>query len=215
MPAFFEGMGQVFTIHFVERDIKARAEGARLALALGYHAEVYASLDEIAKHPPREGVLIVRDDELEGGPAAILAALDRLSVCLPLVIASEDGAVSRIVEAVSQGALDYLLLPIEEEAFAAMLCRISQRAPAQLRARRRMIEAREKVGGLSEREREVLELLVGGGSNKLIARELEISPRTVEIHRANMMEKLGAKHVAEAVRLYIDARPDPRPRRIL
>ncbi len=215
MPAFFEGMGQVFTIHFVERDIKARAEGARLALALGYHAEVYASLDEIAKHPPREGVLIVRDDELPGGPAEILRVLDMLSISLPLVIASEDASVSRIVEAVSLGALDYLLLPIDEEAFAAMLCRISLRAPAQARARRQTIEAREKIGGLSEREREVLELLVGGGSNKLIARELEISPRTVEIHRANMMEKLGAKHVAEAVRLYLDARLEPAMRQIL
>ncbi|HTN13717.1 MAG TPA: LuxR C-terminal-related transcriptional regulator [Sphingomonadaceae bacterium] len=208
-------MGQVFTIHFVERDIKARAEGARLALALGYHAEVYASLDEIAKHPPREGVLIVRDDELPGGPAEILRVLDMLSISLPLVIASEDASVSRIVEAVSLGALDYLLLPIDEEAFAAMLCRISLRAPAQARARRQTIEAREKIGGLSEREREVLELLVGGGSNKLIARELEISPRTVEIHRANMMEKLGAKHVAEAVRLYLDARLEPAMRQIL
>lgn len=203
-----EGMGQVFTIHFVERDIKARAEAARLALALGYHAEVYASLDEIAKHPPREGVLVARDDELDGGPAAVLGALDRLGVSLPLVIASVANSVSDVVEAVSMGALDYLVLPITEEEFAAMLSRVERRAPGETLARRRMIEARERICGLSEREREVLELLVNGSSNKLIARELEISPRTVEIHRANMMEKLGAKHVAEAVRLYLDARLD-------
>ncbi len=209
-----EGMGQVLTIHFVERDIKARAEAARLALALGYHAEVYASLEEIAKHPPREGILIVRDDELGSGAAEIMAALDTLGVCLPLVIASEDASVSRVVEAVSLGALDYLLLPIEDGAFAAMLERVEKRAREQTRTRRRMIAAREKIGYLSEREGEVLELLVNGGSNKLIARELEISPRTVEIHRANMMEKLGAKHVAEAVRLYLDAKLD-RPSRTI
>lgn len=69
-----------------------------------------------------------------------------------------------------------------------------------------MIAARRLIEDLSEREREVLDLLVDGGSNKRIARELSISPRTVEIHRANMMQKLGAGHVAEAIRLRLDAK---------
>ena len=61
---------------------------------------------------------------------------------------------------------------------------------------------------LSGREREVLELLSAGCSNKEIARRLEISPRTVEIHRGNMMAKLGASHPADAVRVWIDAQLD-------
>ena len=72
-------------------------------------------------------------------------------------------------------------------------------------ARRRMIEARNRISNLSRREREVLDWLAEGSSNKAIARELEISPRTVEIHRANMMSKLGARHAAEAVRLKLEA----------
>ena len=72
-------------------------------------------------------------------------------------------------------------------------------------ARRRMIEARGRIENLSAREREVLDWLAQGSSNKTIARELDISPRTVEIHRANMMSKLGASHAAEAVRLRIEA----------
>jgi DNA-binding CsgD family transcriptional regulator len=68
-----------------------------------------------------------------------------------------------------------------------------------------MIEARGRIASLSTREREVLHWLAEGSSNKNIARELDISPRTVEIHRANMMAKLGAKHAAEAVRLRIES----------
>ena len=68
-----------------------------------------------------------------------------------------------------------------------------------------MVEARQPHRQLSTREREVLEWLAQGSSNKSIARELEISPRTVEIHRANMMNKLGAAHTAEAVRLQVEA----------
>ena len=71
-----------------------------------------------------------------------------------------------------------------------------------------MIEARTRISTLSAREREVLDLLITGASNKVVARVLAISPRTVEIHRANMMAKLGVNHVAGAVRLYFESRPN-------
>ena len=74
--------------------------------------------------------------------------------------------------------------------------------------RRREVEAQRAIAMLSRREREVLELLSAGCSNKEIARRLDISPRTVEIHRGNMMTKLGAGHAADAVRLWIDAQLD-------
>jgi FixJ family two-component response regulator len=75
-----------------------------------------------------------------------------------------------------------------------------------------MIEARDRISTLSAREREVLDWLAEGSSNKAIARELDISPRTVEIHRANMMTKLGARHAAEAVRLKLEAKLEPKLR---
>ena len=199
-------MGRRINIHFVDGDIKARAESARLALALGHHAEVYSALGELTRHPPKDGIVIARGDLLPGGPGEILAALFAAGIWLPLIIASEATGPCCIVEAIRAGALDFLALPLEEEQLAAMLQRVAGEAPARSATQRRMIEAREKVGALSEREREVLELLVEGGSNKLIARALEISPRTVEIHRARMMAKLGASHVAEVVQLWFEAR---------
>lgn len=199
-------MGQRQTIHFVDRDSRSRAEAARLAHTLGYHAEVYAGLAELAEHQPREGIIVARDEAGGGGPAEIVAALCAMGIWLPVVIASEVASMDRIVEAVRAGALDYLHLPPEPRELGAMIERTSRAAPADARARRLMIEARGRLELLSEREREVLDLLSEGSSNKRIARELSISPRTVEIHRANMMQKLGAKHVAEVVRLRWEAR---------
>ncbi|MEM6267027.1 MAG: LuxR C-terminal-related transcriptional regulator, partial [Pseudomonadota bacterium] len=89
------------------------------------------------------------------------------------------------------------------------LDRIAKEAEVFGAARRRMIEARDRIASLSGREREVLDWLAEGSSNKVIARELDISPRTVEIHRANMMNKLGARHAAEAVRLKLEAKLGP------
>ncbi|MBL0922469.1 MAG: response regulator transcription factor, partial [Phycisphaerales bacterium] len=70
----------------------------------------------------------------------------------------------------------------------------------------------DPLAALTPREREVLDWLAEGSSNKAIARELDISPRTVEIHRANMMTKLGARHAAEAVRLKLEAKLEPKLR---
>ena len=89
--------------------------------------------------------------------------------------------------------------------FARRLEAIMAEAGEHAARRRREVAARQSIALLSKRESEVLELLSAGCSNKEIARRLEISPRTVEIHRGNMMAKLRAGHPADAVRLWIDA----------
>jgi FixJ family two-component response regulator len=191
-------------IHFVEADMRLRADLARVTFALGHHAEVYADITELAEHPPQRGIVAVRDD----GADDVGELLDYLAdhgICLPLVAMAFDPETSRVVAAIKAGALDYLALPLGPQSLAATLARIGDEAREHAEARRRMIEARNRIGNLSHREREVLDWLARGSSNKTIARELDISPRTVEIHRANMMSKLGAVHAAEAVRLRIEA----------
>ncbi len=111
-----------------------------------------------------------------------------------------------IVAAIKAGALDYLALPIKPDQLLRTLSKLEPEAEEFALARRRVIEARNRIESLSGCERQVLEWLSAGSSNKVIARELEISPRTVEIHRANMMAKLGAQHAAEAVRLKLEAK---------
>lgn len=201
-------MGQRNTIHFIDGDTRIRAELARTAFAMGHHAEVYADLAELCDHPPHDGIVVVRDCPDEGGIEATLGVLARCGIWLPVVAMDEAPQTGRVVAAIKAGALDYLPLPLDPGRLGAMLERIDDEAREQADARRRMIEARGWIENLSAREREVLDRLAVGNSNKAIARELQISPRTVEIHRANMMTKLGASHAAEAVRLRIEARLD-------
>ncbi len=144
--------------------------------------------------------------------SVILERLSRLGIWLPLIAFDAQPRPGRIVDAIKAGALDYLSLPLDPERFARCLARIEKEAELFGQARRRMIEARDRISSLSTREREVLDWLAEGSSNKVIARELDISPRTVEIHRANMMSKLGARHAAEAVRLKLEAKLEPQLR---
>lgn len=201
-------MSERHVLHFVDPDQRLRADLARATFALGHHAEVYADLEELADHPPQRGILALRD---AGLPRTIAETLDYLAgrgVWLPLVALGADAEPTRVVAAIKFGALDFLPLPLEAARLAGMLATIGEEARVHAEARRRMIAARSRIGNLSHREREVLDWLAQGSSNKTIARELAISPRTVEIHRANMMAKLGASHPADAVRLRIEARLD-------
>ncbi len=197
------------SLHFIDSNSRQRAELARVGFTLGHHSEVYGDLSELSVHPPREGIIIARDTPEEGGVSMILDRLSRLGIWLPLIAVDNDPRPGRIVDAIKAGALDYLSLPLDPDRFERCLTRIAKEAEVFGAARRRMIEARDRIGSLSAREREVLEWLAEGSSNKVIARELEISPRTVEIHRANMMHKLGARHAAEAVRLKLEAKLEP------
>ncbi|MEE4288152.1 MAG: LuxR C-terminal-related transcriptional regulator [Erythrobacter sp.] len=205
-------MARKASLHFIDSSSRHRAELARIGFSLGHHCEVYGDLSELAIHPPREGIIIARDTVEEGGVAVILERLSRLGIWLPLIAFEMQPRPGRIVDAIKAGALDYLSLPLDPERFARCLSRIEKEAEQFGEARRRMIEARDRISSLSAREREVLEWLAEGSSNKVIARELEISPRTVEIHRANMMSKLGARHAAEAVRLRLEAKLEPQIR---
>lgn len=203
------GMTQRMTLHCIDHDCRTRAELARTALALGHHAEVYAALDELAHHSPDDGIVLARDSAEQGGIERVIAVLAEYGIWLPVVATATMPTTARIVSAIKGGAIDYLVLPVEQQRLAATLDRIAGEAGRQAAERNRVLEARGRIATLSNREREVLEWLSEGNSNKAIARELAISPRTVEIHRANMMNKLGARHAAEAVRLRLEARIEP------
>jgi len=192
-------------LHIVGGESRSRAEQARIAFALGQHAEIYGDLDELIARPPREGIILAADDSRAGFAHAFIARLGEQGIWLPVIFVTSEPSIDRVVAAMKAGALDYLQLPFEMGVFARRLDAILAEAGQHAARRRREVEARRNIALLSRREREVLELLSGGCSNKEIARQLAISPRTVEIHRSNMMAKLGASHPADAVRLWVDA----------
>jgi FixJ family two-component response regulator len=172
---------------------------------MGHHAEIYADLAELFDASPEEGIILACDDVAEDGMAALLEQLNDNGIWLPVVAASHSSDVYDAVAAIRGGAFDYLCLPLTPEALGRLIDHAMAEAARHNEARRRLVEARKRIGSLSKREREVLDWLTEGCSNKAIARTLAISPRTVEIHRSNMMAKLGASHAAEAVRLRLEA----------
>ena len=194
------------TLHIVCGDSRSRAEQARIVFALGHHAEVYGELDELLAHPPHEGIVVAADTGEPGMAAELIHRLGERGIWLPVVLTAHGPNTEQVVAAIKAGVLDYLLLPFEMGGFARRLHAILAEADQHGERRRREVEAQLAISVLSRREREVLELLSAGCSNKEIARRLAISPRTVEIHRGNMMTKLGAGHAADAVRLWIDAK---------
>ena len=198
-------MDQITILHIVDSSSRSRAEQARIGFAAGYHCEIYSSLAELLSVAPAKGIVLARDRAESGGAATIAEELARRGIWLPVIATAVDPRPARVVAAIRRGVMDFLRLPLREDNLGVAVDRIRDEAQADIAARRKVVEARGRIAVLSPREREVLDCLTEGRSNKMIAEELHISPRTVEIHRANMMSKLGARHAAEAVRLCIEA----------
>jgi two-component system response regulator FixJ len=137
--------------------------------------------------------------------------LTRRRVALPVIVITGFGDVPLAVRALKAGAVDFLEKPFEGDAILESVARaleLSSQNRDQVSLTRL---AAERVASLTGREREVLEHLVAGRSNKIIAYELDISPRTVEIHRAHLMDKMAAKSLSDLVRMAIATGIAPAP----
>lgn len=192
-------------VHIIALTSVERAEQARACYGLGYHAEIYGNYEELVAARPYRGLVLAEDMAERGGIGALIEGMAAHGFWLPVIATAAVADPRRVVEAVRGGALDYLSLPLERERLLVALETAVAEGQATGSAQRQAVQARARLATLTARESEVLDLLVAGSSNKAIARELEISPRTVEIHRANMMAKLDAHHAADAVRLRLEA----------
>ncbi len=192
-------------VHIVALSSIERAEHARACYTLGYHAEIYGNYEEFIAARPYRGLVLAEDIAERGGIGALITGMTAQCFWLPVIATAAVAEPRRVVEAVRAGALDYLPLPLERERLIPALETATAEGQAMGSAQRQAVNARARLATLTARENEVLDLLVAGSSNKMIARELQISPRTVEIHRANMMAKLDAHHAADAVRLRLEA----------
>lgn len=201
-------MSNQHIIHIVGGTSRCRAEQSHLIFSLGHHSEVYADTTELMQRPPQSGIVLARDEPSHGSALSVLRALSEQGPWVPVIATAREPRPSHVVDAIKAGVLDYMSLPLRPERLSQSINRILSAADDHAEAQRRVAEARSRIANLSPRERQVLDWLTEGCSNKMIARELDISPRTVEIHRANMMAKLDAEHLAQAIRLFFEARLD-------
>lgn len=190
-------------IILVDGDLKRRAAISHFLGGHGIHVEPFETVAELRGHQPRQGLILVND--LDGTIPALAAQLVQSGNWLPIVAFSENPAPRRIVDAILAGAIDYLAWPFDDAELTETLEYAEERAQNVGNARLREAMARSRIDRLTPRERDVLVGIAVGHSNRTIADNLAISPRTVEIHRANMLHKIGATHTSDAIRIAIEA----------
>jgi two-component system response regulator FixJ len=194
-------------VHVIDDDQAMRESLAFLLSTVGLEVQTYESAVAFLK-VAREvdaGCVItdVRMPELSG--VDLLRQLRELKLAIPVIVITGHGDVPLAVEAMKIGALDFLEKPFDDEVLlVSVRSALSQLDQDQKRrAERGEIEAR--LASLSNRERDVLEGLVAGHANKQIAYDLGISPRTIEIYRANLMTKMQAASLSDLVRMALVA----------
>jgi FixJ family two-component response regulator len=154
---------------------------------------------------PSGGYVFAHDDVDHCEPRQLRELMGEQEIPLPVTFYSSEPAPERIVQAMQLGAWDYLKWPFDARLLDSSLRTLAAIGDRLIGEHRRRLEARAKVERLTARENDVLRLMVRGYANKSIAMELDISPRTVEIHRGNMMRKLQANTTSDAVRIALYA----------
>jgi two-component system, LuxR family, response regulator FixJ len=141
----------------------------------------------------------VRMPDIDG--IELLKRLKAGGSLFPVVIMTGHGDVPLAVEAMKLGATDFLEKPFEDDRLIGMIEAALRRAEPGVKNEAVTLEIQSRIASLSPRERQVMDGLIAGLSNKLIAREYDISPRTIEVYRANVMTKMQAASLSELVRL--------------
>jgi two-component system CheB/CheR fusion protein len=199
--------GPTPTVFVVDDDRTIRDGLRELLQEHGHAAEIYASGEAFlaADRPDRAGCLVV--DALMPGMGGI-ALLEQLRVKnhgLPAIMITGQGDIQMAVQAMKAGAADFLEKPIRAEELLACIERALERAQDSVKLSTWRKNAVERIARLTPRERDVMDLVVQGRPNKIIAHDLGVSQRTVENHRAAVMKRTGAASVPDLIRLVMAA----------
>lgn len=215
-------MPETAIVHVVDDDEAARESLAFLLRAHAIEVRTYESATVFLNtaHDLGSGCIVtdVRMPDISG--IDLLRRLKELKIFLPAIVITGHGDVPLAVEAMKMGAAEFLEKPFDDEALLAAVQSALKRGDHEHHQEVERAEINERLGSLSNRERDVLNGLVAGHANKQISFELGISPRTVETYRANLMTKMQAGSLSELVRMALTAgilssvaKPDTVPRR--
>jgi two-component system response regulator FixJ len=192
------------TVHLIDDDEDVRRALSFLLGTAGLAVRVYESAAAFLQHDHKavRGCIVtdVRMPGIDG--LELLRRLKASGSTLPVVVMTGHADVPLAVAAMKAGALDFIEKPFGDDTLlAAIQAALARRDQAGAQAG----QVRERLNALTPREREVLDGLMAGHPNKTIAYDLGLSPRTVEVHRANVMTKMGASSLSELVRLTLQA----------
>ena len=194
-------------VHLVDDDAAIRRSVGFMLKTSGHRVESYETGSELLKASSHldDGCILldIRMPEMDG--LDVQAALQEKGVSLPVIIMTGHGDVMLAVRAMKAGAVDFIEKPFGKEALLNSLEEGFQRLARKGATDDRMRDAAVRLQALTAREKDVLGGLAHGLPNKTIAYDLGISPRTVEIHRANLMSKLGVRSLSEALRIVFAA----------
>lgn len=195
--------GEIFV---VDDDAAVRRVLAMVFRGGGYQPVFFAEgAGLLAAARQRTPVCIILDVHIPGPSGLdVLKQLEQCDYPAPIFVMSGRGDIAMAVEAIRHGALDFIEKPFRGRELVSRIKRAIEAWTKRCRETREGDAFRVQLPGrepLTRREREVLALIANGASNKDAGRQLQISPRTIEVHRARIMEKLGARNVAELVRI--------------
>ena len=190
-------------VHLVDDDGAIRRSAGFMLKTSGYQVRSYESGVELLKSPGEldQGCILldIRMPGMDG--LEVQQALRDKGVTLPVIIMTGHGDVTLAVKAMKAGAIDFIEKPFEKATLLGAIEQGVKRLREVETGRDLANEAKVRLGALTPRERDVLGGLAQGLPNKTIAYDLGISPRTVEIHRANLMTKLQVRSLSEALRI--------------
>lgn len=190
-------------VHVIDDDADVRHSLAFLLSAAGLAVRVHDSAVAFLEALPgiQEGCVVtdIRMPQMDG--LELQRRLGALKTKLPVIIMTGHGDVPLAVEAMKAGAVDFIEKPFDDEVLLSAIRSALNRRARDSEREARATAVQDRMRKLSDRERDVLERLIDGKANKMIAYELGISPRTVEVYRANVMTKMEADSLSDLVRM--------------
>src|SRR5690606_22989228 len=195
------------TVFVVDDDAGVRSSIRLLLKSVGIPATPMASAQEfLASYDPEQPGCLVLDIRMPGMSGLELQQqLNMKGASIPVLFITGHGDVQMAVAAMQQGAFDFLQKHFRDQDLTERIRKALEKDRQSREMLREREQIRRRLDSLTARERQVLDLMIQGTQNKVMAAHLGISQRTVEIHRAHVMEKLGAHSVAQLVRMVLDA----------
>ena len=193
-------------IMVVDDDAGVRNAMRSLLKSVGLESALFASAQEfLAAYQPAQCGCLVLDIRMPGMSGLELQQqLNLKGAVIPVIFMTGHGDIPMAVEAMQHGAFDFLQKPFRDQDLLDRIQRAIVKDGEQRQSLGEHARIKAHLESLTAREREVLDLMIQGKQNKVIAQDLDVSPRTVEIHRARVMEKMSAQSVAQLVRMMLD-----------